>query len=60
MGAALQKSPRLDDVFENFLATGNIPTTADLGLMQDSGYYNISLILIQLLIQLLSSNLWWI
>ena len=38
MGAALQKSGRLDSVFENFLATGNIPATADLGLMQDSGF----------------------
>lgn len=37
MGAILQKCSRLDNVFESFLATGNLPTYTDIGLMQDSG-----------------------
>ena len=41
MGSAVQKSPKLENIFENFLATGNVPTSADLGLMQDSGMEEI-------------------
>ena len=40
MGAALQKSTRLDNPIEHFLATGNIPSSADLGLLQESGSQN--------------------
>jgi DNA-directed RNA polymerase I subunit RPA2 len=37
MGSAIQTCPRLDQVFESFLSTGNAPAMADLGLMQESG-----------------------
>ena len=37
MGNAFQACPRLDQVFESFLSTGNAPSQADLGLMQETG-----------------------
>lgn len=44
MGQALAKCGKLDSIFENVLATGNLPAMADLGMQQDSGivlyYYN--------------------
>ena len=33
----MARCPKLDNIFENFLATGNVPMNADLGLMQSSG-----------------------
>lgn len=33
----MSKCGKLDGIFENFLATGNVPASADLGLMQESG-----------------------
>lgn len=37
MALALSKAPKLDSVFENVLATGNLPGMADLGMQQESG-----------------------
>lgn len=40
MGQALAKCGKLDSVFENVLATGNLPAMADLGMQQESGIAN--------------------
>lgn len=33
----LAKCEKIDKIVENVLATGNVPTTSDLGLMQETG-----------------------
>ena len=40
MGQALAKCGKLDNIFENVLATVNLPAMADLGMQQDSGNGN--------------------
>ena len=37
MSLALAKASKLDNAFENVLATGNLPSMADLGMQQESG-----------------------
>lgn len=37
----LAKCGKLESVFENVLATGNVPATSDLGLMQEAGKFNL-------------------